>query len=63
MDVSEVAVVTVSFKERTGTSGATVYEPIAFANHRFTATAFRWDAFEKEACAVYFGVHDFEYYF
>ena len=42
--------------------GIRVHEPIAFANHRFTATAFRWDAFEKEAYAAYFGVHYFGYY-
>ena len=50
------------FQERTDKEGTTVHEPIAFASQKFTATAFKWDAFKKEAYAAYFGVHHFAYY-
>ena len=62
VDASDVAVGAVLFQERTDKEGTTVHEPIAFASQKFTATAFKWDAFKKEAYAAYFGVHHFAYY-
>jgi len=62
VDASDVAVGAVLFQERTSTAGMVVHEPIAFASSKFTATAFKWDAFKKEAYAAYFGVHYFSYY-
>ena len=61
-DASDVVVGAVLFQERTDKEGTTVHEPIAFASQKFTATAFKWDAFKKEAYAAYFGVHHFAYY-
>ena len=62
VDASDVAVGAVLFQERTGKDGLTLHEPIGFASSKFTATAFKWDAFKKEAYAAYFGVHYFSYY-
>jgi len=62
VDASDVAVGAVLFQERGNPTGETVHEPIAFASSKFTATAFKWDAFKKEAYAAYFGVHYFSYY-
>ena len=62
VDASDVAVGAVLFQERTDQAGNTVHEPIAFASQKFTAIAFKWDAFKKEAYAAYFGVHYFSYY-
>ena len=62
VDASDVAVGAVLFQERTNQGGTTVHEPIAFASQKFTATAFKWDAFKKEAYGAYFGVHHFSYY-
>ena len=62
VDASDVAVGAVLFQERTDQGGTVVHEPIAFASQKFTATAFKWDAFKKEAYAAYFGVHHFAYY-
>jgi phospholipid-translocating ATPase len=62
VDASDVAVGAVLFQERTSVAGVTVHEPIGFASSKFTATAFKWDAFKKEAYAAYFGVHYFAYY-
>ena len=62
VDASDVAVGSVLFQERTSLLGETVHEPIAFASSKFTPTAFKWDAFKKEAYAAYFAVHHFSYY-
>ena len=45
VDASDVAVGAVLFQERTSQAGVTVHEPIGFASAKFTATAFKWDAF------------------
>ena len=62
VDASDVAVGAVLFQERTSKTGLTIHEPIGFASSKFTATAFKWDAFKKEAYAAYYGVHYFSYY-
>jgi hypothetical protein len=43
-------------------NGNEVWEPIGFASKKFSDAAMRWDAFKKEAYALYFGVHHFAYY-
>jgi len=62
VDASDAAVGAVLFQERTDQGGTITHEPIAFASQKFTAIAYKWDAFKKEAYAAYFGVHHFAYY-
>ena len=42
--------------------GKPVFQPIGFASQKFSDQASKWDAFKKEAYALYFGVKSFAYY-
>ena len=62
VDASDVAVGAVLYQTRTDSDGNEVQEPIGFASQKFSGAAARWDAFKKEAYALYFGVSHFAYY-
>ena len=61
-DASEFAVGAVLFQIRTNTDGDLVHEPIAFSGKRFSNPATNWDAYKREAYAIYHSVHSFAWY-
>ena len=42
--------------------GKEAYHPIGFRSKKLSGSAVNWDAHEREAFAVYWGVHVFSYY-
>ena len=61
-DASEFAVGAVLFQIRTTPSGDIVHEPIAFSSKRFSGPAQNWDAYKREAYAIYHAIHSFSWY-
>ena len=61
-DASQYGVGAVLFQEAKDDAGNTVHQPIAFASKRFSKPAVNWDAFKREAFAIYFAVSNFNYY-
>jgi hypothetical protein len=62
VDASDIAVGVVLLQELINEDGSSVLQPIGFASQKFTAQAWKWDPFKKEAYAIYFGVKHFAYY-
>ena len=61
-DASEFAVGAVLYQEFTGPEGDVVHQPIAFSSKRFSGPAQKWDAYKREAFAIYHSVHSFQWY-
>ena len=61
-DSSDHAVGAVLFQEFTSPSGSVLHQPIAFASHKYSGAAVKWDTFKQEAYALYFAVTQFSYY-
>ena len=63
-DASEDAVGAVLLQDVADPSDPTkvVQQVIAFASKKFSAQAFRWDMYKKEAFALYFAIKSFAYY-
>ena len=62
VDASQHAVGAVLFQEVTAADGTVSHQPIAFSSKRFSAPATKWDAYKREAYAIFHGVHAFSYY-
>ena len=61
-DASEFAVGAVLFQTRANADGEIIHEPIAFSSKRFSEPATNWDAYKREAYAIYHSVHSFAWY-
>ena len=61
-DASEHAVGAVLFQVYTAPDGTTTNQPIAFSSKRFSDPAQKWDAYKREAYAIYHSVHSFAWY-
>ena len=62
VDASQYAVGAVLFQEVTAEDGTVTHQPIAFSSKRFSTPATKWDAYKREAYAIFHGVHAFSYY-
>jgi hypothetical protein len=62
VDASGEAVGAVLYQIFVNEAGEEVHQPIAFASKKFSIPAQKWDAFKREAFAIYYGVHSFAYY-
>ena len=61
-DASEHAVGAVLFQVVTNLDGSVDHQPIAFSSKRFSGPATKWDAYKREAYAIYHSVHAFSWY-
>ena len=61
-DASEYAVGAMLFQIFTRKDGTIEYQPIAFSSKRFSDPATKWDAYKREAYAIYHAVHSFAWY-
>jgi len=61
VDASQYAVGAVLFQEVTD-GDTVIHQPIAFSSKRFSDPATKWDAYKREAYAIFHGVHSFAYY-
>ena len=61
-DASQHAVGAVLFQIATTDVGQTVHQPIAFASRTFSKPASNWDTYKREAYALYYSVHTFNFY-
>ena len=61
-DASEYAVGAILFQVDKDESGNDVHQPIAFSSKRFSEPAQKWDAYKREAFAIYYAVHSFSWY-
>ena len=61
-DASEYAVGAVLFQVLTLEDGTVQHQPIAFSSKRFSEPAQKWDAYKREAFAIYHSVHSFGWY-
>ena len=61
-DASEHAVGAVLFQILTLEDGTVQHQPIAFSSKRFSEPATKWDAYKREAFAIYHSVHSFGWY-
>ena len=61
-DASEHAVGAILFQILTEEDGTVVNQPIAFSSKRFSEPARKWDAYKREAYAIYHSVHSFSWY-
>ena len=60
-DAAEYAVGAVLFQDAT-IDGAIVHQPIAFAAKRFSEPATKWDAYKRDAYAIFHAVNAFSWY-
>ena len=61
-DASEHAVGAILFQVYTAPDGSTFNQPIAFSSKRFSEPAQKWDAYKREAYAIYHSVNSFAWY-
>ena len=61
-DASEYAVGAILFQVHTAEDGTVTNQPIAFSSKRFSDPAQKWDAYKREAYAIYHSVHAFSWY-
>ena len=61
-DASEHAVGAILFQVLTNPDGFVDHQPIAFSSKRFSGPAQKWDAYKREAYAIYHSVHSFSWY-
>ena len=61
-DASLYAVGAVLYQIRTHADGTTTHEAIGFTSKRFSKPATNWDAYKREAFAIYHAVQSFHYY-
>ena len=61
-DASEHAVGAILFQIVTNPDGTVDNQPIAFSSKRFSEPATKWDAYKREAFAIYHSVHAFSWY-
>ena len=61
-DASEHAVGAILFQVLTQEDGTVIHQPIAFSSKRFSEPAQKWDAYKREAFAIYHSVHAFSWY-
>ena len=61
-DASQYAVGMVLYQVWTSPSGEKVNQPIAFASKRFSKPATNWDAYKREAYALFYAIHTFSFY-
>ena len=61
-DASEHAVGAILFQVLTKPDGSVEHQPIAFSSKRFSGPAQKWDAYKREAYAIYHAVHSFSWY-
>ena len=61
-DASEYAVGAVLYQVLTNDDGSVTHQPIAFSSKRFSDPATKWDAYKREAFAIYHSVHSFAWY-
>ena len=61
-DASEHAVGAILFQVHTNPDGTLEHQPIAFSSKRFSEPAQKWDAYKREAYAIYHSVHSFSWY-
>ena len=61
-DASEHAVGAILFQVTTNADGSIEHQPIAFSSKRFSGPAQKWDAYKREAYAIYHAVHSFAWY-
>jgi hypothetical protein len=62
VDASELAVGAVLLQVHENEDGEKAMQPLGFLSQKFSEQALKWDAFKKEAYAVFWGVKSFEYY-
>ena len=61
-DASEHAVGAILYQILTKPDGSVENQPIAFSSKRFSGPAKKWDAYKREAYAIYHSVHSFAWY-
>jgi len=61
-DASEHAVGAILFQVYTDPDGIVTNQPIAFSSKRFSEPAQKWDAYKREAYAIYHAVESFAWY-
>ena len=61
-DASEHAVGAILFQVFTAEDGTVTNQPIAFSSKRFSEPAQKWDAYKREAYAIFHSVHSFAWY-
>ena len=61
-DASEYAVGAILFQILTLEDGTVQHQPIAFSSKRFSDPATKWDAYKREAFAIYHAVQSFSWY-
>ena len=61
-DASDSAVGGVLFQIYVDKDGSETHQPIAFCSKRLSGAAEKWDAYKKEAFAIYYSVFSFDYY-
>ena len=61
-DASEHAVGAILFQVLTNPNGSIEHQPIALSSKRFSGPAQKWDAYKREAYAIYHSVHAFSWY-
>ena len=61
-DASEHAIGAVLYQEFTGADGIVVHQPIMFHSKRFSEPATKWDAYKREAFAIFSAVNSFSWY-
>ena len=61
-DASDAAVGGILFQIYVSADGTETHQPIAFCSKRLSGAAEKWDAYKKEAFAIYYSVSSFDYY-
>jgi len=61
-DASEGAVGGILFQIYVSEDGIETHQPIAFCSKRLSGAAEKWDAYKREAFAIYYTVSSFDYY-